>query len=97
MTYEDAKRMMREGILVSETCILCHGPAMFTSLYVPSPEASQQLGAPPGKWRMLLYGLCEECFQMLGTDSAEKIILKQNNIKESRVYRRSSDSPLRPR
>lgn len=53
------------------TCYLCGQPSVVLGMCFP--EDSQAVGAPAGKQRILIYALCENCFEQSGsTEAVEK-------------------------
>jgi hypothetical protein len=51
-----------------QICCLCHGEAVAAGVFFPATPAVW--GAPPGKTRVFLYGLCRTCYQMPGKEDA---------------------------
>ncbi len=45
-------------------CLLCGGPFSITALFTTTPEFGKRIGAPPGKQRVLVYGMCEGCREL---------------------------------
>jgi hypothetical protein len=54
MIYSD----MQEAIDNADRCVVCNRPASYRGIY--QPENSQRYGAPPGKTRFCIYGLCSK-------------------------------------
>lgn len=45
--------------MTTDTCIICGGPAKWSAIYgTDNPEADGLGTPPPGKQRVVLYGLC---------------------------------------
>ena len=40
-------------------CLLCGRPSTFTTVYIPGKGTP--VAPPPGKGRMIIYGLCDHC------------------------------------
>lgn len=64
-TREEAEAAVR---VAGRKCYLCGKPADLVGLFFP--DNPQLYGAPAGKVRILLYGLCQTCQETPGTAEA---------------------------
>lgn len=55
-TREDAEGLVRTA---ARSCYLCGGPTDLVGLFFP--DDPQRYGAPAGKARLIIYGLCQTC------------------------------------
>ena len=55
-------------------CILCNSPSVQSVLFIPTNQAD--FGGMPGKTRILVYGLCQRCF-----DNPNSLNQAENTIK----------------
>lgn len=63
-------------------CALCRTPDIkVTAIFQPTEAFSKRIGAPKGKLRMIVYGLCEKCVLLPGlADLVEGEILKKMTV-----------------
>jgi hypothetical protein len=55
-------------------CLLCGKPSTYGGIFVPIGSMNQKLGALPGKGKVILYGLCEGCYDL--PDRTERVDYK---------------------
>ena len=71
-TREEAEAFVRPA---AAECTLCGRPPAYVGLFFP--DDPQKYGAPAGKTRVVVYGLCETCNSRPGVaDEAEAKILR---------------------
>lgn len=64
-TREEAEGLVRTA---ARTCYLCGGPTDLVGLFLP--DDPQLYGAPAGKARLIIYGLCKTCQETPGAAEA---------------------------
>ncbi len=64
-TREEAEAAVR---VAGRKCYLCGKPADLVGIFFP--DNPQQYGAPAGKARLVIYGLCQTCQETPGTAEA---------------------------
>jgi hypothetical protein len=59
--FKIALAMEHAPEVLAAGCMACRGPAQHVAFFVPTDEASRQMGAPAGKRRLSMYPVCGAC------------------------------------
>ncbi len=75
---EDIQQLMTQV----RHCLLCPIPTTpaISGVWIPSPEISKRIGAPKGKLRTVVYGLCEYHHDKKFLPEVERLILKKLTV-----------------
>lgn len=74
LTLEQVFQDIADGKYNNKKCYLCGGIPFYTSIFFPKPEEARLIGQPPGKQRIVVYGMCEECVQTYGAVAVKTLI-----------------------
>ena len=69
-------------------CLLCQSPPHIQAMFKPSPEFAKELGQPEDKQRIVLYCLCEKCFQLPE--------IERNRQIEAAIVKQYQEKPTEP-
>jgi hypothetical protein len=63
-------------------CSFCGvNPIYMVAVFIPNEQFAKRIGQPPGKERLVVYALCENCFAMPDKEKrAEDAILEQMGV-----------------
>ena len=90
-TMEALKASILKTLEYTMPCVLCAKETMDRGVHFGG-DASETIGAPPGKSRVIIYGICPECVKV---ENAEKLV-GEALVKQIREIQEEQDAGFFP-
>jgi hypothetical protein len=75
MTREEVEQLLRASLPSKDqaACSLCGGPVAYAGIFAPTKSFAKRIGQPEGKYRIVVYALCEDCFALPEQERMDRV------------------------